>query len=506
MLEAFAQTVCGVGTKSVTKDGVMTCVLDGKPEPTGSYSGLYPTLDFSSPDAIQQSMFQSLLPNLMDSAQTNLGNVFGASPILLDILTLLTSLAGIIPISAGVIVGMALLFKKMRYNQKANAQKIIQDKPKKKFSFPKLNLKKKKKTTEYETGKESYEDYLKKMEAEQTANDFHDSLAEEGLTPQEIQQEIDSKERELEVITDPKEATETMQEIEEMVEDKKSVEPTGGFILPDSLDPVREEVKDPDNMSLEELEKQIKESGHDVKVKDDEIEITEKPKVTVVEKPTEEQIVHSVINESSEIMENELDSILPEDFDPTPEKIQQAQEHFDQPDPTEEEIAEVQRLCKEGMSQDEAINAVVKNAREKQTVTVEEELTEEQSVIKDMKNERDIFKLDIPAKKKSRLLQSLEKSPLGKKMMAKKKAKEKELDIKTVKQSVLTDLGHQRMKEYADKIEKKMLKWADNNNLNEKARSDLKDFSLFASMCEMIADKKTSKKRYWQKIIKYDIS
>ncbi len=545
--EVFAQTtrtVCGVGTHSITENGILTCVLNDVPA-TGSYSGISPTLDFSTPDAIQESMFESLLPNLIQSAQTNLSNVFEASPILLEALIFITSLAGIIPISAGVIAGMVLLFKKMRYNKRENDQKIFQQDKPKRFSFkmPKFNLKKKKpeveetisseltedqtkkvaeifddtddKVSEIFDKKDDYDQYLKELEAEQVANDFHDSLAEDGITPKEIQDEIDSKERDLDVITDPKEYEDTAKEIEEMVDDKKAVEEnleaTGGFITEEILEPVREEVKDPDKMSLEDLEKQIKEKGHNVEIKDDEIEITENPELTVIEKPSDQQIVKTAVEQGSKIMEDELDSVLnPKDFNPSEKEMQLAKEHFEQPDPSEEEIIEVQKLVKEGMSQDDAINLVVRKAQEKRkktrTLDFQEIMTEEEQVIDDMENERDIFKLDIVARKPSKFKSKFEKTSLGKKVYAKGKAKEKELNIKTKFMSVLNDLGHKRMVEYSGKINEKMNEWAKEQNLNEKAKEDLRKFSLFASMCEMMADQKTSKKRYWKKIIKYDIS
>jgi len=56
MNSAFAQTVCGENTHSVTKDGILTCVLDNA---GGTYSGLSPSFDFSTPEAIQQSMFET---------------------------------------------------------------------------------------------------------------------------------------------------------------------------------------------------------------------------------------------------------------------------------------------------------------------------------------------------------------------------------------------------------------------------------------------------------------
>jgi uncharacterized protein YoaH (UPF0181 family) len=359
---------------------------------------------------------------------------------------------------------------------------------------------------------DEYDQYLKEMEAEQVANDFHDSLAEEGIDPKEIQDEIDSRERDLDVITDPKEYEETAREIEEMVDDKKSVEEaSGGFLLPEDLDPARGEVKDPEKMSLEDIEKQMKERGHNVEVKDDEIEITENPELTVIEKPSEEQLVKNAVEQSSEIMGDELNSVLnPKDFNPSEHEMQQAKEHFTQPDPSEEEILEVQKLVKEGMSQDEAINFVVRKAQDKRkrikTLNFQEIMTEEEQVIADMQNETDIFKLDIVARKPSKFKAIFEKTSLGKKIYAKGKAKEKELNIKTQFMPVLNDLGHKRMVEYAGKIEEKMNEWAKEQNLNEKAREDLRSFSLFASMCEMMCDQKTSKKRYWKKIIKYDIS
>jgi hypothetical protein len=111
-----------------------------------------------------------------------------------------------------------------------------------------------------------------------------------------------------------------------------------------------------------------------------------------------------------------------------------------------------------------------------------------------------------------------------------RKQKEKEREKET--RMVLNDLGEQRMLEYAKKIDDKLQHWADDQlhheyehkekttgekNLSPTEISqelkklalfaisqELKKLALFASMCEMMAGKKTSKKRYWKRTSKYE--
>jgi hypothetical protein len=175
------------------------------------------------------------------------------------------------------------------------------------------------------------------------------------------------------------------------------------------------------------------------------------------------------------------------------------------------------------MTQDEAIQIVISNKIAKQKPKevldfIETKLTLQQKHeaqdIEEMGNEQDIFLLDLPKKKQSKFMSSA----FGKKIMTSKKQKEKERAKET--RMVLNDLGEQRMLEYAKKIDDKMQIWAKEQLIHtyeqkekttgEKNLSpaeivfELKKFSLFASMCEMMADAKTSKKRYWIRTSKYE--
>lgn len=556
MLDAFAQTVCGEGTHSVTKDGILTCVLDD-PQ-SGSFSGISPNLDFSNPDAIQNSMFETLLPNLINADK--LGNVAEASPIVYDILVYLTSLAGIIPIMAGGLLGIAFLIKKMKKDKMQNKAEsgVLQylcmkcdtemkqedymehgglcakHRTKKQFklhmpkiNMPKMNMNLKKKSKDEPSQSETSDEYLEYLE-----------------------QEMKSQERDLEVITDPKEAVEVMEDIEDMVKEKEELFDSPLFDSPEealinSLDPARTEVKDPEEMSLEELEKQIKEKGHKVEVSDDKLEITQKPEIVEVKSKTELEAVKEHVEESANKMEEEFTDALDEhDFEPSEEEIKEAQEKFEneiesnadvepeQESPDEEDILEVQRLMKdEGMTQDEAIQKVIsgKVAEEPKPSVVEfientdgktlEEKHEAQD-IEEMEDERDIFKLDVPKKKQSPLQKKLAQTSFGKKMFKNTDRKQKEKEREKETRMVLNDLGEQRMLEYAKKIDDKLQHWADDQLHHEyehkekttgeknlsptEISQELKKFALFASMCEMMADKKTSKKRYWKRTSKYE--
>ena len=552
MLDAFAQTVCGEGTHSVTKDGILTCVLDD-PQPTGSFSGISPNLDFSNPDAIQNSMFETLLPNLINADK--LGNVAEASPIVYDILVYLTSLAGIIPIMAGGLLGIAFLIKKMKKDKMQNKAEsgVLQylcmkcdtemkqedymehgglcakHRTKKQFklhmpkmNMPKMNMNLKKKSKDEPSQSETSDEYLEYLE-----------------------QEIKSQERDLEVITDPKEAVEVMEDIEDMVKEKEELFDSPEEALINSLDPAPTEVKDPEEMSLEELEEQINEKGHKVEVSDDKLEITQKPEIVEVKPKTELEAVKEHVEESANKMEDEFDEALDQhDFEPSEEEIKEAQEKFEneiesnadvepeQESPNEEDILEVQRLMKdEGMTQDEAIQKVIsgKVAEEPKPSVVEfientddktlEEKHEAQD-IEEMEDERDIFKLDVPKKKQSPLQKKLAQTSFGKKMFKNTDRKQKEKEREKETRMVLNDLGEQRMLEYAKKIDDKLQHWADDQLHHEyehkekttgeknlsptEISQELKKLALFASMCEMMAGKKTSKKRYWKRTSKYE--
>jgi hypothetical protein len=156
--------------------------------------------------------------------------------------------------------------------------------------------------------------------------------------------------------------------------------------------------------------------------------------------------------------------------------------------------------------------------------------------IEEMEDERDIFKLDVPKKKQSPLQKKLAQTSFGKKMFKNTDRKQKEKEREKETRMVLNDLGEQRMLEYAKKIDDKLQHWADDQlhheyehkekttgekNLSpteisqelkklEKNLSpteisqELKKLALFASMCEMMAGKKTSKKRYWKRTSKYE--
>jgi len=543
--EAFAQTQCGEGTHSITQNGILTCVLDN------------PTVD-STPEflgsSIQNIVSETLLPNLIN--MDNLGNVAEASPIIFDILVWLTSLSGIIPLVAGGVVGGLFLIKKMKRSKMQNNAKsgvlqylcmkcdkemeeadylehgglCINHRTKKKFklhipkinmpkmNMPKMNmpnLKKKKDVELIEEYKpESYDEYL--------------------------QQEIDSRERDLDVITDPDDYTETAKEIEELIEEKKFNSPEEALIA--SLEPAPTEVKDPDEMSLEELEEQIKETGHKVEVTDDKLEITQNPEVVTVDKKPELEVLKEHIEESANKMEDAFEEAIDEhDFDPSDDEIKEAQEKFEseieanaeneQEPPNEDDINEVQRLMSEGMSQEDAIQKVISTKvieKPKQIIafihkdydkkTLEEK--HEAQDIEEMSDEEDIFKLDIPKKKQSALQKKLAKTKFGAKLFSSSDRKQKEKERNKETREVLNELGSQRMLEYAQKIDDKLQAWAVeqlDHTYEQSHKTDgkknlspteieqaLKKFALFASMCELMADKKTSKKRYWKRTSKYE--
>lgn len=510
---AHGQSVCGEGTHSVTQNGILTCVLN---DPKGSFSGITPSMDFSSPDAIQNSLSQTLLPNLINV--DNLGSI----PILYDILVYITSLAGILPITV-TFIGIGILLAKKRKNKVKvergggvqylcmkcdtklsemdyleNGGLCVAHREKKKFKLPQLFKKK--------PDKQSYKEYLEK--------------------------EMASLEKDLEVITDPEQAREVEQTIDSMVSEKESLfdSPEEAWLA--SLDTAPTEVKDPDKMTIEELEAHIKEKGHKVEVTDGKLEITQNPTIIETKPATIKEVIESNVAER----ESELSEVLENaDFDPSVDEIREAQQKFEEeintnaelPEdqaPSEEDILEVQRLMKEKkMTQDEAIQIVISNKIAKQKPKevldfIETKLTLQQKHeaqdIEEMGNEQDIFLLDLPKKKQSKFMSSA----FGKKIMTSKKQKEKERAKET--RMVLNDLGEQRMLEYAKKIDDKMQIWAKEQLIHtyeqkekttgEKNLSpaeivfELKKFSLFASMCEMMADAKTSKKRYWIRTSKYE--
>jgi len=489
-MEAFGQSVCGEGTHSVTKDGILTCVLNN---PSSEMYGF-------DPNSLQDSLTTSLISEYLN---TNLGNVFAVSPIIHDILHYVTSMAGIIPITAGALVGIVFLVKRMKEKdefkelEKEQKEKKVKKQFKLNIKFPKFNMKlnlKKKKSEDVVA--ENIDLVLKDTEIDydkirENAKEFEDSTEEKYNSPEEA--------------------------------------------LIASLEPARTELKEPETMSIEELEAKITSDGHKVELSDGKIDITQKPQIVV--KPTTEEVLKTVVDVESDKMEKKLGEALEEDkeFDPTEEQIESIQEYFEpqkeieQPPPTEEEINEVTKLIKGGMSQEDAINQVVNKKIDRleaesklkpmniveilEPETRTKEQIDESQDIDEMNDERDIFKLDIPKKKKSALQLKFEQSGIGKKFKEKSDEKEQKKKKFADTKDVLTPLGNKRMLEYANKINIKLENWAQDqlhHTYEQKLKSSgepnlspdeiklaLKKFALFASMCEMMADKKTSKKRYW---------
>lgn len=172
-------------------------------------------------------------------------------------------------------------------------------------------------------------------------------------------------------------------------------------------------------------------------------------------------------------------------------------------DDLERQARKITELMKnENLSEDEATDRVIQETEaEDEAQDLQEKLNEkpEEKEVEDEKvdMEIDVFQQDTKPKLYPKHVKFLQKQ-------FKKKEKPKY-------KFNLTKLGSQRRNEYAKQIEVKLQEWAfpmpkyagKNQELqipDELVKSELKSLSLFISMCEMIADKRKSKKSYWERI------
>jgi len=152
-------------------------------------------------------------------------------------------------------------------------------------------------------------------------------------------------------------------------------------------------------------------------------------------------------------------------------------------------------MKKENISEDEATDRVLDEMETQVKVEVEEPKEEVKEEEVDM--ELDVFKQDYTPKVIPKYRKFLH-------TQFKKKEKPKY-------KSNLTKLGTQRRNEYAKQIEVTLKEWAfpmpkysgKNQEFqipDELIKGELKNLSLFMSMCEMLADQSKSKKSYWERI------
>jgi len=183
---------------------------------------------------------------------------------------------------------------------------------------------------------------------------------------------------------------------------------------------------------------------------------------------------------------------------------------------------QVQKMMKEEkLSEDKATDKVIEEMNKqlpkityelpKETITIAEpasKIVEKPSgETIDEFSEEDIFRQDNPRRKYPVILNKLIKK-------FKKEKKEKTIQV-------LTELGTIRRDEYANIINKQMLKWVFplqrykrartdthgkktlevvNEIEDEKIYAEVKKLALFCSMAEFMVDKKGKKKRYWREI------
>jgi len=189
-----------------------------------------------------------------------------------------------------------------------------------------------------------------------------------------------------------------------------------------------------------------------------------------------------------------LKAVRTEAKEPTkePEMSSEKEQEFykDNKESLEKQAKEVAELMKsENITEDEAIDRIIQEMPQEVEVEVEGKKDEI-----DMEN---VFEQDIKEKEYPKHLKFFHNQ-------FKKKEKPKY-------KFNLTKLGSQRRDQYADQIENKLQEWvfpmptyAGKNQeyqINDDLiKSELKKLSLFISMCEMVADKRTKKKTYWEKI------
>lgn len=182
-------------------------------------------------------------------------------------------------------------------------------------------------------------------------------------------------------------------------------------------------------------------------------------------------------------------------------KVQEEKEqefYKDNKQELEKQARQITELMKsENITEEEAIDRIIAEMPSEDKVvetSVEIPSKEEEEVDMDI----DIFKQD-----------ELKYNPQKKRKFYQKKEKKQ----KPKYNYSLTDLGTKRRDEYARQIEIKIHEWAlpmpKYNGKNQEyqmeeelLKSEIKKLCLFISMAEMMADKKTSKKHYWNKKIK----
>jgi len=164
----------------------------------------------------------------------------------------------------------------------------------------------------------------------------------------------------------------------------------------------------------------------------------------------------------------------------------------------EEQAKQVSALMKsENITEDEAIDRIIKETPELSEEKRQDLFTDICEDDDEIKCAVDVFKLDEKPKVYPKPLRFWHKH-------FKKKEKPKY-------NFNLNDLGRLRRDQYAEQIEIKLAKWAlpmpkyagknQEYQMEETIlKSELKKFALFMSMSEMMADKRKSKKAYWEKV------
>ncbi len=158
-------------------------------------------------------------------------------------------------------------------------------------------------------------------------------------------------------------------------------------------------------------------------------------------------------------------------------------------------------MKKENLSEDEATDRVIREMEaEDEAQDLQKKIeakVEEKEKVEVVDMDIDVFQQDTRPKIYPKHIKFLQKQ-------FKKKEKPKY-------KFSLTELGSIRRDQYAKQIEVKLQEWAfpmpkyagKNQELqipDELVKSELKNLSLFMSMCEMLADKRKSKKSYWERI------
>jgi len=208
------------------------------------------------------------------------------------------------------------------------------------------------------------------------------------------------------------------------------------------------------------------------------------------------------LTESLEVARTEAKEEVTPDVKMTTEKEQEF--YTDNKQELEKQAKQITELMKsENITEDEAIDRIIKEMPTEVKVEDKEQvnLLANADLVEDDDHEidvdTDIFKQDIEPKVYPKHLKFFHNQ-------FKKKEKPKY-------KFTLTELGSKRRDEYAVQIEKKLQDWAlpmpkyEGKNQEYQMeegllKSELKKLALFLSMGEMMADKRKSKKTYWEKI------